>query len=421
MSQIQIPKAWELKKLENVSKLVSGNGFPREYQNVVDKGIPFIKVEDMNSQGNEKFIFKSNFYVNEEIIKKIKAKKYPKGTIIFPKIGGAILTNKKRILTEESCFDNNVMGLISNQQILSEFLYKFILNLDLKKFIKNGPVPSIDTKKLAHSSILVPPKEIQKKINQKLDYILGQLEGKKKEILELTQKNLNLVKHLKENLLISFINKLIPRDNLKEGWSMIPLSKVCQVERGKFGHRPRNDPDYYGGKYPFIQTGDIARSDGRIKTFSQTLNEKGFKVSRMFPKGTVVITIAANIGDTAILEFDCCFPDSIIGITPFEGKAIPEYIEYSLRLYQNDLSRDASKGAQKNINYGFLKPLEIPIPPDLDSQREIVKKIKDAEYELNATRNYFEKFEEKQNKMITYLNHLQNSVLEQAFSGKLVN
>ena len=201
---------------------------------------------------------------------------------------------------------------------------------------------------------------------------------------------------------------------------MTPLSEVCSVERGKFGHRPRNDPDYYGGKYPFIQTGTVANSNGRVKTYSQTLNEKGFKTSRMFSKGTVVITIAANIGDTAILEFDACMPDSLIGITPISGKAIPEYIEYALRLYQNELTHDASEGTQKNINYKFLKPLLIPIPKTIDEQKQIVQNIKSVEDKFQSQKVQFENIKHNYEKTINHINYIQSSILDAAFSGKLV-
>ena len=123
---VQIPKGWKEVSLGDVCKIVSGTGFPKAYQNSVSANIPFLKVSDMNLKGNEKYIVTSNFSVNDEIIKKIKAKKYPERTIIFPKIGGAILTNKKRILSKPSCFDNNVMGLIPNDEINGNFFYYFI-------------------------------------------------------------------------------------------------------------------------------------------------------------------------------------------------------------------------------------------------------------------------------------------------------
>ncbi|AXU07176.1 hypothetical protein GRX81_07225 [Rickettsia japonica] len=91
---------------------------------------------------------------------------------------------------------------------------------------------------------------------------------------------------------------------------------MAYIQRGKFSIRPRNDPRYYGGEIPFIQTGDIPQSSSDVRYYKQTLNEKGLKVSRLFPKGTIVLAIAANIGITVILDFDSAFPDSIVGITP---------------------------------------------------------------------------------------------------------
>ena len=155
MSQdrIQTIHGWEEVCLSDVCKIVSGTGFPKAYQNIVSSGIPFLKVSDMNLKGNEKYIVASNFAVNDKIIKKINAKKYPENTIIFPKIGGAILTNKKRILSMPSCFDNNVMGLIGNNKINNSFLYYFIQRLRLENYAKNGPVPALDMKKLSTNKL----------------------------------------------------------------------------------------------------------------------------------------------------------------------------------------------------------------------------------------------------------------------------
>jgi len=263
--------------------------------------------------------------------------------------------------------------------------------------------------------------KIQKQIVAKLDHILGELEVKKKQILSLIEQNKERIDFFEKNWINYKISNLIPKKEIPNGWSLLPLSEICSVERGKFGHRPRNDPAFYGGKYPFIQTGDVARSNGRVSKFSQTLNEKGLKVSRMFPKGTVVITISANIGDTAILEFDSCFPDSLIGLTPITGKTIAEYVEYALRLYQKDLTRDASQGTQKNINYDFLKPLLIPIPKTIIEQENIVRKIKHEEVKFEKQKISFENIKQNYESKINYINHIQSSVLDSAFLGKLLN
>ena len=79
---------------------------------------------------------------------------------------------------------------------------------------------------------------------------------------------------------------------IPHGWKTVKLEDIASVERGKFSVRPRNDPKYYGGEIPFLQTGDVSSSNGIVSTFNQTLNEEGLKVSRLFPLGTLLITIA---------------------------------------------------------------------------------------------------------------------------------
>ena len=107
-----------------------------------------------------------------------------------------------------------------------------------------------------------------------------------------------------------------------ESWEVSTLGDVARLERGRFLHRPRNEPRFYGGTTPFVQTGDVVKSNGRIREFSQTLNEDGVAVSRVFPSGTILITIAANIGFTGILQFDSACPDSLIAITPTRSVSV---------------------------------------------------------------------------------------------------
>lgn len=94
---------------------------------------------------------------------------------------------------------------------------------------------------------------------------------------------------------------------LPHGWEWKKLGEIGELQRGKSKHRPRNDPKLFGGEYPFIQTGDVARSSDYVEDFSQTLSEFGYNQSKLFPIGTVCITIAANIADTAILKFLVAF------------------------------------------------------------------------------------------------------------------
>jgi type I restriction enzyme S subunit len=148
----------------------------------------------------------------------------------------------------------------------------------------------------------------------------------------------------------------------EQRWETRTLSEIAEVDRGKFTPRPRNDPRYYGGAYPFIQTGDIARSRGVLQSWEQTLNERGTTVSRQFPAGSIALAIAANIADTAIVKFDFYCPDSVVGITPADATC-SEYLETCLTFFKPLLAAHAPMTAQRNINLQVLRPLRIPLPP----------------------------------------------------------
>ena len=177
--------------------------------------------------------------------------------------------------------------------------------------------------------------------------------------------------------------------NLPTDWRRVRLSEVAKIERGKFSHRPRNDPRFYGGTIPFVQTGDVTKSSGRIRSYSQTLNELGLSVSRTFQPGVVLITIAANIGYSGVLEFESACPDSLIGLTPCD--AVDAYfLQLFLHTQQPDMDRLAPKGTQKNINIQFLKPWPIILPPLAEQTRiakvlQLVRNAIDQQSRLIAT------------------------------------
>ena len=163
--------------------------------------------------------------------------------------------------------------------------------------------------------------------------------------------------------------------DLPTGWIWARLPEVGTFGRGKSKHRPRNDPILYeNGKYPFIQTGDVARSGGTIKTYTNHYNDIGLTQSALWPAGTLCITIAANIADSGILTFDACFPDSVVGLIPHDSFGSARYFEYFIRTAKANLHEFAPSTAQKNINLGILTEMLVPLPP-LAEQRRIVAKV----------------------------------------------
>ncbi|UAL44691.1 restriction endonuclease subunit S [Shewanella inventionis] len=139
--------------------------------------------------------------------------------------------------------------------------------------------------------------------------------------------------------------------------------------RGKSKHRPRNDPSLYGGDIPFIQTGDIRNAAHTIQEYSQTYSELGLKQSKLWPKGTLCITIAANIAETSILGFDACFPDSVIGFVANSEETSSSYVEYLLSSIKTQLEEKGQGSAQSNINLGTFQNLKLPFPPITEQER----------------------------------------------------
>ncbi|GHX71265.1 restriction endonuclease subunit S [Vibrio cholerae] len=162
---------------------------------------------------------------------------------------------------------------------------------------------------------------------------------------------------------------------LPSGWEWCRLPDLGELARGKSKHRPRNDPKLYeNGNIPLVQTGDVARANGTILTYTAKYNEFGLAQSQLWPKGTLCITIAANIADTATLGFDACFPDSVVGYTPYDKEIPTVYFDYFIKTAKENLERFAPSTAQKNINLEILSNVLVPCPPMQQFPR-IVKKV----------------------------------------------
>ena len=163
----------------------------------------------------------------------------------------------------------------------------------------------------------------------------------------------------------------LPR--LPEGWTWATMPQLGELSRGKSKHRPRDDPKLYGGAYPFIQTGDVRKSGGAIQEHSQTYSELGVRQSRLWPAGTLCITIAANIAETGILAFPACFPDSVVGFVGEAGPVTTRYLEFFLRTAREALARFAPATAQKNINLDVLRGVALPLPPAAEQDRIVAE------------------------------------------------
>ena len=248
------------------------------------------------------------------------------------------------------------------------YIYHFLSSLQLERFAASTGVPSLNRNFVHPHLVTVPPLPEQRAIAAVLDSIDDAIEGAEAVIAA--------TEGLRDALLHDLLTRGLPEQHtelrdvpglgtIPADWEVVRLGDVAEVERGKFAHRPRNEPRFYGGDIPFVQTGDVVKATGKIREHSQTLNKLGLSISKLFPIGTIVVTIAANIGETAITSYPVAFPDSLVGITP--NRIDTPFLEYFLRTRKPYLNELAPASAQKNINLEDLRPLLIPFPTHASS------------------------------------------------------
>lgn len=164
---------------------------------------------------------------------------------------------------------------------------------------------------------------------------------------------------------------------IPKSWNWVRLGQVGFFERGKSKHRPRNDKCLFiDGIYPFVQTGDVSKAkhtNNQITTCSDYYNEFGLQQSRLWPKGSLCVTIAANIAETGFLAMEACVPDSVIVFLAL-NEVLSKLVKVFIDVAKEDLENYAPSTAQKNINLGIINELVFPLPP-LPEQRRIVAKI----------------------------------------------
>lgn len=200
---------------------------------------------------------------------------------------------------------------------------------------------------------------------------------------------------------------------LPEGWVWTRLEDLGLFGRGKSKHRPRNDSSLFkDGNYPFVQTGEVAQSKKtafKIYKAEKFYNKKGLAQSKLWPCGTLCITIAANIAETGFLTFDACFPDSVVGFTSLSGSFTPWYTRYFLSCAQDDLMKYAPATAQKNINLEIISKLVFPTPP-LAEQKAIVERVEKLLFMVDELEKQVSERKEQSEQFM-------QAVLREAFEG----
>ena len=333
-----------------------------------DEGVNFLKIECFDENGG--FIESKVAHISEECHKKMKRSQLKNGDILFS-IAGAI--GRVAIVTEEMLPANINQALaiirISDEQVYLPYI-KLILTspIVIEQFErkKQGVAQlNLSLKDINEISIPLPGKDKQIELAELFNKVVGVISERNKELSVLD----DLIK-------ARFVEMFGDPVSNSYGLPEATLPELGEFGRGVSKHRPRNDPKLLGGEYPLIQTGDVANAGLYITSYNSTYSELGLKQSKMWDKGTLCITIAANIAKTAILEFDACFPDSVVGFTANE-RTNNVFIHYWFSFFQAILESQAPESAQKNINLKILSELKVIVPEKdkLDAFVEFIKQV----------------------------------------------
>lgn len=258
-----------------------------------------------------------------------------------------------------------MQGLMPKEGIDIDWFYYCLCSMHLERHASVTTVPNLYFKDYGENLVNVPSLQEQKAISEYLSKISNCIDKCKKQLI------------LLDEIIMSKFYEMFGDPELNSNnYLQKPFDELGLLARGKSKHRPRNDPKLLGGPYPLIQTGDVANADLFIKKYSSTYSEFGLQQSKIWPKGTLCITIAANIAESAILTFDACFPDSVVGFTPNKEVNI-FFIKYQLEALKRYLDSQATAVAQKNLNLEKLSSALFIIPPktDQESFAIFVKKV----------------------------------------------
>ena len=155
----RLKAGWKEKKLGEIGVFRGGSGFPTRYQGKAEGLYPFYKVSDMNNEGNEKLMINANNWIDEKVKKEIGAITFPRNTIIFAKIGAAIFLERKKILNQESCIDNNMMGYVFDTNLYNvEYLHYLFQTIQLGKLVSTTALPSLNGKEISAQKYYFPNK-----------------------------------------------------------------------------------------------------------------------------------------------------------------------------------------------------------------------------------------------------------------------
>ncbi len=356
--------------LSEVADIDSGAGFPLQYQGTQNAQFPFLKVSDMNLPGNERSIYTWNHSITDEVRIQLRAKALPAGALIFPKVGGAIGTNKKRQLTRPSCVDNNVMAVSPKQNRLdADFLYFLFQTKNLSEFASDSNPPSIRKSDVEKWSFNLPPLPEQRRLVD----ILSRAEGIVRLRREAEKKAAELIPAL-------FIDLFGDPATNPKGWPVAKIGELGHVQLGR-----QRAPKYQTGAYshPYVRVANVFEDRIDVADLrSMDFDEIDFAQYQL-KHGDILLNEGQStelVGRPALWRNqveNCCFQNTLIRFQPNPARLLPEFALIALLRYYKTgvLSQISSKTSSiAHLGAGRFSKLPLVYPP-LSLQADFIDKL----------------------------------------------
>jgi len=469
-SDTDLPEGWAHASLEDCATLITKGTTPTSYGfKYQSSGISFVRVENLSNGHIDRSSIST--FIGKDADDALKRSRLAAGDLLFS-IAGTIGRTALVRAADLPGNTNQALAIIrGTDRVFSPPFLRFALassagQQQAQSDARGGGMNNISLENVRSFRLPVPPAAEQKRIVAKVEELLTQVNAARDRLAKVPK----ILKRFRQSVLATAClgrlteawrteqtdlepaselvarateirqeryaqeckkakskgtkpppepSNLTPREvdstnlpEVPEEWAWVYLPDLGYMNRGKSRNRPRNAPHLYGGPYPFIQTGDIAQSKGRITSHQQTYSDAGLSQSKMWRDGTVCITIAANIAHSAILTYPACFPDSVVGVITEKELCLPEYLEFFIRTARTNLEQFAPATAQKNINIAILSDVAVPIPP-IEEQHEIVRSVEALFKLADANEKRVEAATKRADK-------LTQAILGKAFRGELV-
>ncbi|HHG90062.1 MAG TPA: restriction endonuclease subunit S [Devosia sp.] len=389
LGSAQIPKGWELRRLKHVGTVLSGTGFPHDYQGNEDGEFPFLKVSDLSAPGSEKWVSYAANTVDREMAKELGASIVPENSIIYAKIGAALLLNKRRLLSRPSCIDNNMSAFVP-KIVLPEWALWWMTILDFSEYVNPGAIPSFTEGQQKELPFLVPPLKTQRRIADYLDRETARIDA----LIAEKEKMLALLEEKRTALISSKVTRGLNPDapmkpsgldwlgDIPAHWGILPIKYVAQVGNGS---TPAVDnPEYWGGGgLPWLNSSVV--NDRYVAGAVRRVTPLALKECHLpIIEPPVVLMGITGQGKTrgkvTVLTFKATLNQHLAFIKPMKRILSAEYLRYVLVMaYPFLRSESESGGSTKGaITCDQIAGFRIPCP-SIEEQYEIVGSIKEDE------------------------------------------